>query len=294
MTKHWTPERTPRVRADLVGDACPGDDRSGESPTTADAPAPNAPSTEQRGDDEAERPLGSSARRRIRRIVVFGLPIALVLLLVGAVVGPYVYIHFIEGDPPKKLGFETTDSTTAGKPSTPAAVVGAWKVTDGSTVGYRVPETLMGQSTTAVGRAGAEAVTGNLEITDTSVPTADFTVDVTKLSGGNPGRDSAYAHVMDTVTFPTATFTLTTPIALASVPADLEQITVPVTGNLTLHGMTKPVTFDLKARRNGTKIETNGLIPITFSNYGIANPSDTFASVGDNGELEFLLVFARG
>jgi polyisoprenoid-binding protein YceI len=225
-------------------------------------------------------------------MVVFGLPIALVLLLVGAVVGPYVYIHFIEGDPPKKLGFETTHSTTAGKPSTPAAVAGAWKVTDGSTVGYRVPETIMGQGTTAVGRTAA--VTGNLSITGSTVLSAAFTVDVANIASDAPQRDADYRRVMETATLPTATFVLTSPIALATIPVDLQEITVPVTGNLALHGISKPVTFTLKARRNGPKIEVNGSIPITLSNYKIASPSIAGAIVvGDEGELEFLLVFTR-
>jgi polyisoprenoid-binding protein YceI len=98
---------------------------------------------------------------------------------------------------------------------------------------------------------------------------------------------------METARFPTAHFTLTTPIALGTIPADLQQITVPVSGNLTLHGVTKPVTFDLKARRNGTKIEVNGSMSIAFSNYKIANPSLPGIKVGNNGQLEFLLVFTR-
>jgi hypothetical protein len=35
-------------------------------------------------------------------------------------------------------------------------------------------------------------------------------------------------------------------------------------------------------------------VPITFSDYSIDNPSGGPASVGNTGELEFLLVFAEG
>ena len=65
------------------------------------------------------------------------------------------------------------------------------------------------------------------------------------------------------------------------------------TGTLTLHGTTKPVTIDLEARRNGTTIEVNGLVPITFADWAIPNPSFGPISMDDHGELELLVVFAR-
>jgi polyisoprenoid-binding protein YceI len=217
-----------------------------------------------------------------------------VVLVLGAVAGPYVYIHFIEGDPPKPLTFETTSPTPSKSrtaPSAPIGVAGVWTVSAGSTVGYRVHETLVGQNNTAVGRT--TAVTGNLSITDTSVRSAAFTVDVTNMASDAAARDRSYARIMQTATFPTAEFTLTRPITLAKIPADLQQISAPVTGNLTLHGVTRPVTVNLKARRNGSKIEVNGLIPIAFTDYRITNPSLPGIKVGNIGDLEFLLVFAR-
>ena len=67
----------------------------------------------------------------------------------------------------------------------------------------------------------------------------------------------------------------------------------PATGKLTLHGVTKDISVDLKARLNGSNLEVNGTIPITFADYGISNPSGGPASVGDNGEIELLLVFQK-
>jgi polyisoprenoid-binding protein YceI len=231
-------------------------------------------------------------RRRSGRGVLLGFSIALALLALVAVAGPYVYIHFIEGAPPKKLTFATTASTIAAKPSAPATVDGAWSVTGGSTVGYRVPETIMGQGTTAVGRTAR--VTGHLSITGASARSADFTVDVGTIASDAQQRDRDYRSIMDAATIRTARFSLTRPIALGTIPVDLQEITVPATGDLTLHGLTRRVTFTLKARRNGPRIEVNGSIPITFSDYEIANPSIAGAiSVGDQGELEFLLVFAH-
>jgi polyisoprenoid-binding protein YceI len=98
---------------------------------------------------------------------------------------------------------------------------------------------------------------------------------------------------MDTATHPTATFTLTEPIELGSVPADGEEVTHTVTGDLTLRGVTNSVTFELTARRNAATIEANGSIFIDFDDYEIPDASGGPASVGRDGELELLLVFTR-
>jgi polyisoprenoid-binding protein YceI len=232
-----------------------------------------------------------SARRRIVRRIVLALSVALAALAVAAVAGPYVFIHFIDGNPPAKLSFEPANTKRALAPSTPVTLDGTWKVAAGSKVGYRVRETLMGQDTTAVGRTAA--VTGTLRITSRSVHSAVFTVDVTKIKSNMGTRDSIFQRILATQTYPTATFRLTNPITLATIPPDLKVITVPVAGKLMLRGSTNPVTFNLNARRDGSRIEVNGLIPITFGSYGIRNPTDMVASVGNIGELEFLLTFTR-
>ena len=60
-------------------------------------------------------------------------------------------------------------------------------------------------------------------------------------------------------------------------------------GKLTLHGTTKTITMSLTARRTGNVIAVQGIVPVTFSDYGINNPSGGPASVGDSGQLEFVL-----
>src|SRR4051812_45769493 len=89
---------------------------------------------------------------------------AVVAVVIAIPVGTYVYIHFIEGDPPAKLTLQSgstsgTTSTTAGTSGTVAAgaatsagISGTWTPTSESIVGYRVKEVLFGQSTEAVGR----------------------------------------------------------------------------------------------------------------------------------------------
>jgi polyisoprenoid-binding protein YceI len=222
---------------------------------------------------------------------IIGVPVLLVIVFVG---GPFVYINFIKEDAPPPLKLESVDkskstssSTTA---ATPVSIDGTWDVKSGSQVGYRAKEVLFGQSTEAAGRT--TGVTGTMTVDATTVEDATFTADLTGLKSDSGNRDSqVQGRILNTAQFPKATFELRKPIDLGSVPADLKEITVDATGDLTIHGTTKPVTFTITARRNGSVIETNGSVPITWSEYGIGAPSGGPATVEDRGSMEFLITF---
>jgi polyisoprenoid-binding protein YceI len=241
-------------------------------------------------------------RRRWKWLLVI-VPVSLVVVVSGAT---FVYIHFIAPDPAPKPTFAnvpvasgsagTSGSSTAGAgdPAQTAAgaIDGTWKIASGSLVQYRVQEVLNGQDNEATG--STTAVTGQLTIAGTTVSSASFSADMTKVTSSEDRRDDQFQNrIMETDEFPAATFELTTPIELSSIPDNLVQVTVPATGKLTLHGTTNTVTFDLQARRNGAQIEVIGTIPITFSDYKIDNPSGGPASVGDDGNLEVQLVLTK-
>lgn len=220
-------------------------------------------------------------------------PVGIVVLLVAGVL---LYTKVIAGDPPERLTFSDGSTTTvAGGPSAAAAsgrIDGTWKVAAPSQAGYRAREVLFGQSVTAVGRT--EAVTGEMTIQGTTVSTASFAVDLTKVTSDSDKRDGQFrGRIMRTSQFPTAQFVLASPIDVGPLPADKTETTVRARGTLTIKGTTNDVSFKLKARRNGTNIEVNGTIPIKFADYGIDNPSGGPAQVGDDGEVEVLLVFTR-
>jgi polyisoprenoid-binding protein YceI len=220
--------------------------------------------------------------------------IGVVTALVIVVGGPFVYFHFIQGSAPAPLSINDTIPTDASATPTTAlgSLDGTWKVASGSLVRYRVKETLLGQSATAVG--STTAVTGQFVLAGTSVSPASFSVDMTKVSSDRSQRDGQFqGRIMDTADFPTASFVLTSPIALGTVPKDDVVITPKATGKLTLHGTTKTITITLNAERSGNNIKVNGSVPITFSDYNIDNPSGGPASVGNSGTLEFLLVLSK-
>ncbi|MDQ1427782.1 MAG: hypothetical protein QOK39_1258 [Acidimicrobiaceae bacterium] len=228
--------------------------------------------------------------------------IGAVVLVAALIVGGVFVIHKIEGKsaPPLSLSTAPTVTTVAGSPTSTAPSSsgdsssgdGVWKVSSGSTAGYRIKESLFGVSNTAVGRT--TAVTGSITIAATAVTTGSFSVDLTKVTSDRSQRDGQFqGRIMDTSSFPTATFTLTQPIQLGTLPADGVQITANATGNLNLHRVTKSVTFPVTARRSAGTIQVNGSIPITFADYNISNPSGGPATTGDSGTMEFLINIAH-
>jgi polyisoprenoid-binding protein YceI len=225
-------------------------------------------------------------------LVIAGIVVGVILLAV--VVGPFVYIHFIQGSAPAKLTIDTSTTGGSGGTSTSSGaetkpLAGTWKVLSGSsTAGYRVDEVLFGQTTTAVGRTND--VTGQIQIVGTDVTGGQFTVGMTTIKSDQSSRDARFqGPIMDTAQFPHATFNLTAPIPLGKVPADGEIIHVPASGKLTLHGRTRTVTVPLSARRTGDVIQVSGSIPVVFADYDIANPSQSFVTTKDHGTVEFLL-----
>jgi polyisoprenoid-binding protein YceI len=236
-----------------------------------------------------------------RRAWFVVVPVVALLALVG---GPWVYINVIRDDAPDRLTLDdATTTTVAGAGdvttttvdgTTPEAVGidGTWTITSGSQAGYRVKEVLFGQDAEAVGRT--PDVTGTLTITGTTVTSTDVVVDMTTVASSESRRDGQFqGRIMDTATYPTATFSLTEPVELGAVPADGEVVTHRVTGDLTLRGVTRSVTFDLSARRNGATIEANATIAVSFDDFEIPDASGGPASVGRDGELELLLIFTR-
>ena len=220
----------------------------------------------------------------------------LVLLVAGAVLataGTWVYLNVLRDHPPDRLSLDDagTGATTTTAGGT-ASLDGTWTVGAGSQAGYRVQEILFGQRATAVGRT--EDVTGTMTLGGTTVSAASFTVDMTTVTSDEARRDGQFrGRIMNVAQFPTATFVLTQPIDLGTLPADGAQVTATATGRLTLHGTTKTVTFEVQAKRTGTAASVAGTIPVVFADYGIGNPSGGPAQTEDHGEIEFLLNLTR-
>jgi polyisoprenoid-binding protein YceI len=226
--------------------------------------------------------------------------VAVAGLVVLAAAGPFVYIHFFNGSTPAALSLSpaSTPASTPSSTATPGTAVsgpvgGTWTAGPGSVVGYRVNEVLLGQSATAVGRT--TSVTGHLTIAGTTVTAAAFSVPMGTVHSDKSQRDAQFdGRIMDVSQYPTGTFTLTSPIDLAPLPAGGAIKAYTARGHLSLHGTTRAVTFTLTAERKGSQIEVSGDIPVLFADYNIQNPSFAgFVTTQDHGLLEFLLVFSK-
>jgi len=244
-----------------------------------------------------------------RRIAI----VVVAIVAVVAVGGVALYSTFLAGDNVPQLGLDTPAPSSTAAPSASSAaptsapgatavagdLAGTWTVASG-VAGYRVRETFLDQNaeTDAVGRT--EGVSGTLTIDGEPgalrLVSTQITVDMTALSSDKDRRDGQLrGRGIQSDTFPTSTFDLTTPAAL---PVNLlsGDVTLDLGGRLTLHGVTKEVTITAQARReaDGTVVVA-GSLPILFSDYGIEAPNVAgLIAVQDNGSMEFRVVFAKG
>jgi polyisoprenoid-binding protein YceI len=220
--------------------------------------------------------------------------IGVAVLAIGAVAGPWVYINLIKEDAPDQLRLEPVAQTAVETTiaDTTSTIDGTWAIATDSIVGYRVKEVIVAQSTEGVGRTSA--VKGTLNIVGEQVTEAEFSVDMTTLKSDSSRRDGQVNNrILDTATYPTATFTLKQPITLTPEALAGSDLTTQATGTLTLRGVTKDIELTLIARLANDVIEVNGSIEIIFADWSIPDPSISAIVVEDRGQLEFLLRFTR-
>ena len=230
-------------------------------------------------------------RRPLRTLLV---ALAAVVVLVAA--GVAFYLLVVRDDPPDRVALTPESETTEPAQGGAATPEGSWVVRTGddSFVGYRVRETFAGLSVAsdAVGRTND--VSGTLTVEGaTTVTAAEVTAGLQALESDEERRDNAIRdRGLETERFPESTFTLTGPLELPSPPTVGEAVSLTAAGELTLHGVTRPVDVPVRARWNGGTIEVVGTIDVAFADYDIEAPSvGGFVSVEDEGEIELQLTF---
>jgi len=223
-------------------------------------------------------------------------------LTLGAAGVGVAYFVVFAGTAPQRLALSSPTATASGSPTanaTAAIGAGTWIVASGSVAGYRVREQLASVSapSDAVGRTSS--ITGTVTIgqssTNYSVSAVSITVNVKTLTSDRSMRDNRLHQMgLESDRYPTATFVLTTPIALPAGATSGEVVNVSATGQLTIHGVTKTVTIPIQARLSGSQIEIAGSITFPFSEFGMTPPSiGGFVTVQDNATMEFDLKLAQ-
>lgn len=230
--------------------------------------------------------------------------LGIVVVLVVAS-GAAFYWFVLRDEAPAELSVDPAPDAEERTGPTPEDFDGTWTVLaeGASQAGFRIEEEFIGGiSHTAVGRSSE--VTGSIAIAGTDVTEGTFTVDLTALeftddppTGSVGSRAGAMeGRGLETARFPEASFVLTSPIALGRLPADGETLTVEATGELTLRGVTREITFSLDALvdRDTIRVASTDPVPITLADHGIEPPTAPIvASVADEGSFEFLLVFIQ-
>jgi len=187
---------------------------------------------------------------------------------------------------PPPAGQPPAGQVVAALPEDPVA--GSWTVGSGSQARYGIDDTAMGQTSHVVGQT--HEVSGTARIVGYTVTSADVVVNMQSVTCGCV-HDVKYQQMLDTSMYPTSTFVLTSPISLASIPAPGAVITVPVTGNFTIHGVTRSVTFSLEATRIGPRIAVMATIPVNLADYNIQSPNAGSLGGLSNCTMDFLIAF---
>jgi polyisoprenoid-binding protein YceI len=237
----------------------------------------------------------------MRRIWKWVAALAIVVVAAGGFAFWYFWVRD-DAPPPATLRVRSgaeTSTTDPGATTAPGASAadGSWTIAPDPKevfVGYRVRELFANETLkkTAVGRT--PAVDGTITIAGSKVTDGEFTADLTQLKSDQSRRDGYLEHGgLQTSQFPDATFKLTSPIELRSAPARGTEITVRAQGDLTLHGVTKPVELELTARWNGASIDVLGRLPVQFADYKIDKPSVPIVTTDDHGVMEVKLSFER-
>jgi polyisoprenoid-binding protein YceI len=232
------------------------------------------------------------------------------LIVVLAVVGFAAWWFLIRDDAPEEASIDdasqTLDESGSGS-SEGASLEGTWQVDDsigsfdydaedfsGTWAGYRFDEELGGiGANTAVGRT--PGVTGSMTVEGDEVTAAEVEVDMTTLQSDEDRRDNAItSRGLETDRFPTGTFRLTEPLALPDGVESGERVSTSATGELTLHGVTNPVTLEVEAELRGENAVIVGNAPVAMSDFDIDPPTNAFVlSVEDEGTFEFQVFFSR-
>lgn len=233
---------------------------------------------------------------------IIGAGIAAVML--GLLAGTATWYFLVRSDapPPVNLAAAIESANSAGATAQAASAAaeagleGEWTLVQGASsfVGYRVQEELAGiGSTTAVGRT--QGLTGSLTFDGDAITKVGVTADLMALTSDKSMRDNALRmQALDTSRYPAATFVLTSPIRIDEIPAEGETVTQSITGDLTLHGVTRTISLQAQGVLLGNQLVVVGSTEIEFADYGIAQPrAAAVLSVGDHGTLELQLTFAK-
>ena len=162
---------------------------------------------------------------------------------------------------------------------------------EGNEARYRVREQLMHHDlpNDAVGKT--TSITGGIIVSSNgAVDTAAsrITINVTALKSDQERRDGYVQHrTLETAQYPTVTF-VPTSVSGATLPIGAAEQSFDVGGQLTVHGITRPTVWHVKAKSSGNDVTGSGWTQFTFADVQLAQPRvPVLLSVADTIKLEY-------
>lgn len=188
----------------------------------------------------------------------------------------------------------TATPTASATAATTTATTATWTVSDTSKATVSVREQLVGVNLPSDAVLVATGATGTFVFKDDGTFSSDAKIsfDLTTLESDNRNRDDFVKRdTLQTRQFPKAEFvpTRTTGLALP-MPASGE-FTFKLTGQMTINGKTKEVTFDVQAERAGNELTATATAAPAwkFVDFGMTAPSVPFRVVSIVDEIRVVV-----
>lgn len=215
----------------------------------------------------------------------------------------------LSGTAPATVSAQSASAAAAGTPASvmcpvdsnnvPVAASDAAGVytiaSDKSTAGYTVQEVLTGKGeATAIGTTDAVIGTILLDKSGAALPCSVFYVDLRTLTTDEDRRDGQVQKVLEAETYPLGTFIMTSADGLTGSLTDGAEHTFTMTGDLTVHNVTKQVTWDTTVKMDGDTMTGSATSKITFADFGMEAPVfGPVASIRNDFQLQVQLVAAK-
>jgi polyisoprenoid-binding protein YceI len=163
---------------------------------------------------------------------------------------------------------------------------------------YRAHEQLVGKTLPSEAVGTSKSVSGRLVLGSDGTVLADqskISVDLSKLQSDESRRDNfVKSDTLQTSRFPMATFV---PRGVDGLPTPLPtsgEATFQLTGDLTVHGVTKPVTWQVTAQFADNAITGNATTSVKITDFGMTPPTaGPVLSIEDALTLELAFTAAR-
>ncbi|MGB2695274.1 MAG: YceI family protein [Dehalococcoidia bacterium] len=235
----------------------------------------------------------------LMRRAIFTCAGALIVLIVATVAGWWFFVredNELATNPP-----DIPDELVQPTESAPTASAGndvlTFRIVPAqSEAAYFVDEELASIGLPSTAKGTTQEVEGEFHLTPDGTALApnagsSFTVDLRNLASDESRRDGRVQEALETATYPTAAFAITSVTGYDPGIAEGEEQTLMLTGTLDLHGIQKDVTWEVKARRESNVISALATLVVPFADFNITAP--TFAglvSIDDQATLQVQLV----